>query len=83
MTLLALDAFLLIEKLALIVIIVFATLGVALYTTFAERKVAAILQDRPGPNLVHLVYYNHWPMELKCLPKKKLYQHMPVSGCLF
>ncbi|MBP9215053.1 MAG: NADH-quinone oxidoreductase subunit NuoH [Chitinophagaceae bacterium] len=50
MTLLALDAFLLIEKLALIVIIVFATLGVALYTTFAERKVAAILQDRPGPN---------------------------------
>jgi NADH-quinone oxidoreductase subunit H len=48
MTLLALDAFLLIEKLALIVIIVFATLGVALYTTFAERKVAAILQDRPS-----------------------------------
>jgi NADH-quinone oxidoreductase subunit H len=25
-------------------------LGIALYTTFAERKVAAILQDRPGPN---------------------------------
>jgi NADH-quinone oxidoreductase subunit H len=50
MTLLALDAFLLIEKLALIVIIVFATLGVALYTTFAERKVAAILQDRPNSN---------------------------------
>ncbi|MGL1465907.1 NADH-quinone oxidoreductase subunit H, partial [Vibrio parahaemolyticus] len=21
-----------------------------MYTTFAERKVAAILQDRPGPN---------------------------------
>jgi NADH-quinone oxidoreductase subunit H len=82
MTLLALDAFLLIEKLALIVIIVFATLGVALYTTFAERKVAAILQDRPN-RAIHLVYYNHLPMELKCLPKKKLYQHMPVSGCLF
>jgi NADH-quinone oxidoreductase subunit H len=49
-TLLSIDVFLLIEKLALIVIIVFATLGIALYTTFGERKVAAILQDRPGPN---------------------------------
>ena len=50
MTILALDWFLLIEKLILIAIIIFASLGVALYTTFAERKVAAILQDRPGPN---------------------------------
>jgi NADH-quinone oxidoreductase subunit H len=33
----------------LIAIIVFASLGIALYTTFAERKVAAVLQDRPGP----------------------------------
>ncbi len=50
MSILSLDIFLLIEKLALIVIIVFASLGIALYTTFAERKVAAVLQDRPGPN---------------------------------
>ena len=50
MTILALDWFLLIEKLILIAIVIFASLGVALYTTFAERKVAAILQDRPGPN---------------------------------
>ncbi len=50
MTILALDWFLLIEKLILIAIIIFASLGIALYTTFAERKVAAILQDRPGPN---------------------------------
>jgi len=50
MSILSLDVFLLIEKLALIVIIVFASLGIALYTTFAERKVAAVLQDRPGPN---------------------------------
>jgi NADH-quinone oxidoreductase subunit H len=49
MTILALDWFLLIEKLILIAIIIFASLGIALYTTFAERKVAAILQDRPGP----------------------------------
>ena len=50
MTILALEWFLLIEKLILIAIIIFASLGIALYTTFAERKVAAILQDRPGPN---------------------------------
>ena len=52
MTLLSLniDWILLIEKLALIAIVVFASLGIALYTTFGERKVAAILQDRPGPN---------------------------------
>jgi NADH-quinone oxidoreductase subunit H len=49
-TLLAFDWILLIEKLILIAIIVFASLGIALYTTFAERKVAAVLQDRPGPN---------------------------------
>ncbi len=49
MTLLAFDWLLLIEKLILIAIIVFASLGIALYTTFAERKVAALLQDRPGP----------------------------------
>lgn len=52
MTLLLASAtlFLILEKLILIAVIVFATLGIALYTTFAERKVAAILQDRPGPN---------------------------------
>ncbi len=50
MTLLTLDWILLIEKLALIIVIILASLGIALYTTFAERKVAAILQDRPGPN---------------------------------
>lgn len=50
MVLLSLDWLLLLEKFVLIVIITFASLGIALYTTFAERKVAAILQDRPGPN---------------------------------
>lgn len=50
MSLLSLDVFLMLEKLTLIVIIILASLGIALYTTFAERKVAAILQDRPGPN---------------------------------
>ncbi len=50
MTLLSFDWPLLLEKFVLIAIIVFTTLGIALYTTFGERKVAAILQDRPGPN---------------------------------
>ena len=50
MTLLTIDWIFLIEKLALIAIVIFSSLGIALYTTFGERKVAAILQDRPGPN---------------------------------
>jgi NADH-quinone oxidoreductase subunit H len=50
MTILALDWGFIIEKLTMIAIVVFASLGIALYTTFGERKVAAILQDRPGPS---------------------------------
>lgn len=48
--LLAIDLALIIEKLVLIVIVVMASLVIAMYTTFAERKVAAVLQDRRGPN---------------------------------
>ncbi|MBX2935087.1 MAG: NADH-quinone oxidoreductase subunit NuoH [Ferruginibacter sp.] len=50
MMLLAIDMALVIEKLVLIVIVVMASLVIAMYTTFAERKVAAVLQDRRGPN---------------------------------
>lgn len=50
MNLLVVDMAFIIEKLIMIAIVVFASLGIALYTTFGERKVAAILQDRPGPN---------------------------------
>jgi NADH-quinone oxidoreductase subunit H len=39
-----------IEKLVLIVVVVSASLVIAMYATFAERKVAAIIQDRRGPN---------------------------------
>ena len=46
------DYLLIIEKFILIIIVIFASLGIALYTTFAERKIAALLQDRPGPNRV-------------------------------
>ncbi len=48
--LLAIDWPFITEKLVLILIVVMASLGIAMYTTFAERKVAAILQDRRGPN---------------------------------
>jgi NADH-quinone oxidoreductase subunit H len=48
--LLAIDWLLIVEKLALIIIVVMASLLIAMYTTFAERKVAAVLQDRRGPN---------------------------------
>ena len=50
MMLLAIDLALIIEKLVLIIVVVMASLVIAMYTTFAERKVAAILQDRRGPN---------------------------------
>jgi NADH-quinone oxidoreductase subunit H len=38
------------EKLILIIAVVSGSLVIAMYSTFAERKVAAILQDRRGPN---------------------------------
>ena len=48
--LLAIDFAMILEKLVLIIIVVMGSLVIAMYTTFAERKVAAILQDRRGPN---------------------------------
>jgi NADH-quinone oxidoreductase subunit H len=46
----SLDLSFILEKLVLIVVVISASLVIAMYTTFAERKVAAILQDRRGPN---------------------------------
>lgn len=50
MTLLALDWAFILEKLVLIVSIVSISLVIAMYETYAERKVAAVMQDRRGPN---------------------------------
>ncbi len=50
MTLLALDVWLILEKAILIFGIVGLSFFIAMYTTYAERKVAAWLQDRHGPN---------------------------------
>lgn len=44
------DWSLLLDKTILIVILFLISLGIAAYSTYAERKVAAFLQDRIGPN---------------------------------
>src|SRR3982751_5834493 len=50
MTLLQIDWFIIIEKFILIAVIVTTALIVAMYETYAERKIAAFMQDRRGPN---------------------------------
>ncbi len=50
MHLLAIDWAVFTEKLILIVCVVSGSLVIAMYSTYAERKVAAVLQDRRGPN---------------------------------
>src|SRR6202012_2334373 len=50
MLLLQIDSAFIIEKALLITVILFGSLGVAMYATWAERKVSAVMQDRIGPN---------------------------------
>jgi len=50
MELLAIDFAIFLEKFILIFVVIMASLVIAMYTTYAERKVAAIIQDRRGPN---------------------------------
>ena len=50
MIFLAIDWWMLLEKTVLIAIIIGLSFSIAMYTTYAERKVAAWLQDRRGPN---------------------------------
>lgn len=50
MTLLAFDWAFTLEKVILIAVIITVSLVVAMYATYAERKVAGFMQDRLGPN---------------------------------
>lgn len=48
--LLAITFAFILQKVLLITVILFGSLGIAMYATWGERKVAAIMQDRRGPN---------------------------------
>lgn len=50
MLLLEIDIAFIIEKLILASVILLGSLGVAMYATWGERKVAGVMQDRVGPN---------------------------------
>lgn len=50
MILLTIDWALILEKLVLIAIVITVSLVIAMYATYGERKVAAWMQDRRGPN---------------------------------
>jgi NADH-quinone oxidoreductase subunit H len=50
MILLQIDWTVFIEKLVLIIAVVSGSLVIAMYSTYMERKVAAVLQDRRGPS---------------------------------
>src|SRR2546423_11931323 len=50
MSILIIDWVFILEKTVLISVVIGFSLLIAMYETYAERKVAAVIQDRRGPN---------------------------------
>ncbi len=63
-------------KTSTIVVVFGLTLVIAMYSTWAERKVAGFIQDRSGPNRAGWGYCNRWRMRGKCFSKKTLSPHL-------
>jgi hypothetical protein len=62
--LLAIDWGFILEKLILIAVIITASLIIAMYATYAERKVAAVIRTGVALTvLAHLAFCSHWQME--------------------
>ena len=57
MVLLSLDLGMIIEKLILVIVIISASLLIAMYSTYAERKIAAVIQDRIGPKQGRSIWF--------------------------
>ena len=61
------DTALLIEKSILVLLLFLVSLGAAAYMTYFERKLAAWIQDRVGPDRAgRSVYYSQSPTGSKC-----------------
>ena len=84
MTMLAIDIWFILEKVILIATIIGLSFFIAMYTTYAERKVAAWLPDQTpiyiassmpivGVRTVPgpLVSYSHWPTEVNYFSRRR------------
>lgn len=78
------DSAFIIEKSVIIVVVFALTMLMAMYSTWAERKVAAfykIVWDQTVQ--VGVDYYNRLPMEPNYLPKKNFFQTHQIDFYLF